>query len=67
MSPTMKKILLIGGAAVVGYVVYSRFAKKPVAPTAKLQLAQLSRVAMLSKAPMTFAKVAAPVKTAGWY
>jgi hypothetical protein len=37
MSPTTKKILLIGGAAVAGYLVYTKVIKKsapaPAAPT----------------------------------
>lgn len=32
MSPKTKKILMIGGAAIAGYVVYTKFIKKPAAP-----------------------------------
>jgi len=34
MSPTTKKILLVGGAAVAGFVIYKMVANKPAAPAA---------------------------------
>lgn len=56
MSPTMKKILLIGGAAVVGFVVYKKMtAKKPAAVT-KISAPLAAKIAAVSK--MQFAKMA---------
>jgi len=36
MSPTLKKVLLIGGAAVAGYVIYTKVIKKAPAPVVEL-------------------------------
>lgn len=48
MSPTVKKVLMIAGAAVAGYVVYTKVIKKP-APT-KLAAATSLRNAAITKA-----------------
>jgi hypothetical protein len=59
MSPKMKKILLIGGAAVVGLIAYKVIRKRPAQPTSVTQpkIAIATRLAMLPQAQ--FAKIAA--------
>jgi hypothetical protein len=60
MSPKTKKILMIAGAAVAGYVVYTRVIKKPavaapVAPT--LSAADRLKTAAISAATQKIASI----------
>lgn len=42
MSPRTKKILLIAGAALGGYIIYSKVIKKPSTPKVALQVAKMN-------------------------
>lgn len=66
MSPKTKKILLIAGAALAGYVVYSRLKKPATRSIPQLSLAQ-SKFSALKTATLSPIRVSVATKTAGWH
>lgn len=49
MSPTLKKVLMIGGAAVVGYVVYKKVKGASTAAIGAARVAQLKSTAKIAQ------------------